>query len=739
MIDKQTAQRIKDTADIVEVVSDYVQLRRSGSNFMGLCPFHNERTPSFSVNRAKNFCYCFSCHKGGSPVNFIIEKEGVSYPEALRILAKKYGIPIEEKEASPEERERQNAREARLLANEWAMKHFEDNLHTSADGRDIGLAYIYGREVTYEAVKAFHLGYAIDNSRHFSDAARQAGFDLGIMADIGLVGKRDNGSYYDRFRGRVMFPIQNVSGKTVGFGGRDLQGGNAKYINSPESLIYKKSYELYGIWQAKSAMRQKDECFLVEGYFDVIGMWQSGMKNVVASSGTALTDGQIELIKRFTSNVTLIYDGDEAGIKAALRGVDLLLNHDMNVNVLVLPDKDDPDSFARKHTPQEFQDYVDSNKTDVIRFKTMICLKGAGNNPRGRYEAINQVVESIAHISDRMKRLVYVQDSSRLLGVPEEELARSVAARRRQVEHTESQRLTREAAVAANPQPQAPASPADAQPTSEKKRFELGRSGNPLEPLEWKVLQYCIRFGFLFFCQVNEDENDPESPYRVLDVVDYVREELEYDEISFSTEEFNSLFTLIKDMHAEFAEALEAFCKELDEKEKERLRAGYDEIGTMNLSTDRIAIEEMKLQESIRKWKQNETDLFSRDFVARRLASHEDDTVRYLTTEALREKHQLSHIYSRERPAEKEEDKLLMLVPTALTVLKSGIVDAQINALFNRFRQITAAGGSVEQQQEIQIELTKLMKYRSELAKNIGDRILSPYGAGTSRGSQGSH
>ena len=297
-------------------------------------------------------CYCFSCHKGGSPVNFIMEKEGINYHDALLHLAKKYGITVEERELTDEERQLQSRREGMLVVNEWAMEKMENNLTATDEGRDIGLQYFLQRGITNEAIRKFHLGYAIDRQTALSDEAKAAGHDLEILKEVGLVGISGNGNMYDRFRGRVIFPIQNTAGKVVAFGGRDLKGGPAKYVNSPESDIYKKNRELYGIYQAKNEIVKQDKCFLVEGYMDVIGMWQAGMENAIASSGTALTDGQIALIHRFTENITLLYDGDAAGIKAALRGIDMLLSHKMRVKVLLLPDGHDPDSFARINTPE---------------------------------------------------------------------------------------------------------------------------------------------------------------------------------------------------------------------------------------------------------------------------------------------------------------------------------------------------------------------------------------------------
>lgn len=747
MIDKATVQKIKDTADIVEVVSDYVHLTRRGANYMGLCPFHNERTPSFSVNKARNFCYCFSCHKGGSPVNFIMEKEGISYHDALLHLAKKYGIKVEEKELTDEEREAQSRKEGMYIANEWAMNYFENNLFDTEDGRNIGLQYLFGRGVTQEAIKKFHLGYAIDTSSAFVDAALKKGFNIEVLKTLGLVGTSQQGINYDRFRGRVIFPILNSSGKVVAFGGRDLKGSPAKYINSPESDLYKKSNELYGMYQARSAIVKEDKCYLVEGYLDVIGMWQAGMQNVVASSGTALTDGQIALIHRFTKKVTLIYDGDAAGIKASLRGIDMLLSHQLDVNVLLLPDGDDPDSFARKHTPEEFREYVRDHETDIIRFKTQVLLNEINNNPQKRVEAIRSVVTSLACIPDKVKRDVYVQECSRLLGVSEESIGSATAkARAAVVEQLKRQRnlrtLDNDLATGRIEPPSVVANPATDNTAIGNNNSGIGQnervgagvntnlkpvngitgmlgnqiSDNPLKPLEWKVLEYCIKYGFIDFCY---DDNSNQ----VLTVLEYMAEEL-YD-TDFTEKEYSMVFSTLKELLPVFREQLELFKVRLEEEKSVLREEGYKKIGEKTLSIGEIQREEQKLEEQINNWEEEQILEFSRIFPSKELASHENDIIRRLTTEAITEPHQLSHIYSREKPVEKEEDKLINLLPTAIYVLKNGILDIELKKHMAKFREISGKGNR-EEELKIQMELSELMKYRSELAKNIGDRILCP-------------
>lgn len=748
MIDKATVQKIKDTADIVEVVSDYVHLTRRGANYMGLCPFHNERTPSFSVNKARNFCYCFSCHKGGSPVNFIMEKEGISYHDALLHLAKKYGIKVEEIELTDEEREAQSRKEGMYIANEWAMNYFENNLFNTEDGRNIGLQYLFGRGVTQEAIKKFHLGYAIDMSNAFVDAALKKGFNIEVLKSLGLVGTSQQGNNYDRFRGRVIFPILNSSGKVVAFGGRDLKGSPAKYINSPESDLYKKSNELYGMYQARSAIVKEDKCYLVEGYLDVIGMWQAGMQNVVASSGTALTDGQIALIHRFTKKVTLIYDGDAAGIKASLRGIDMLLSHQLDVNVLLLPDGDDPDSFARKHTPEEFREYVRDHETDIIRFKTQVLLNEINNNPQKRVEAIRSVVTSLACIPDKVKRDVYVQECSRLLGVSEESIGSATAkARAAVVDQLKRQRNLRTldndlatgridppTVVEGNSQNNLTYQNNNAG-TGQNEKLTIGNdnsslksgngipgmlgnqlSGNPLKPLEWKVLEYCIKYGFIDFCY---DDNSNQ----VLTVLEYMAEEL-YD-TDFTEKEYSMVFSTLKELLPVFRQQLELFKVKLEEEKSLLREEGYKKIGEQTLSIGEIQREEQKLEDEINNWEEEQIVEFSRIFPSKELASHENDIIRRLTTEAITEPHQLSHIYSREKPVEKEEDKLINLLPTAIYVLKNGILDIELKKHMAKFREISGKGNR-EEELKIQMEISELMKYRSELAKNIGDRILCP-------------
>ena len=455
MIDRATINKIMDAANIVDVVSDFVTLKRAGANLKGLCPFHDDRTPSFMVSPAKNYCKCFACGKGGNPVGFIMEHEQISYPEALRYLAKKYGITIEEKELTQEEVQRQDDRESMFIVNQWANEWFQHQLNETPDGKAIGLTYFRGRGFRDDIIRKFQLGFCPDRNVEIeqtdedghprrlrmgvmSHEALKKGFQERFLTNdpetgmgTGLSIKNDKGALRDRFWGRVIFPIFTMSGKVVGFGGRVLdsatKGVNVKYQNSPESVIYSKKKELYGLFQAKQAIRKNDLCFLVEGYTDVMAMHQSGIENVVASSGTALTDDQIRLIHRLTDNITVIYDGDAAGIKASQRGIDMLLAQGMNVRLLLLPDGDDPDSFARKHNASDYQNYLAEHQVDFIKFKTNLLLEEAKGDPVAKSKLVNNIVQSIAVIPNEITRAVYVQETAATMQMQERLIASAVA------------------------------------------------------------------------------------------------------------------------------------------------------------------------------------------------------------------------------------------------------------------------------------------------------------------------
>lgn len=431
MIDRPTIAKIMDATKIEEVVSEFVTLKKRGINYVGLCPFHNDSNPSFSVSPTRGICHCFTCGKGGNAINFLMELEQMTYPDALRWLAKKYKIEIQERELTNEEKQRESERESMFIVNDWAAKYFQDILLHDVDGIAIGMAYFRGRGFRDDIIRKFQLGFALPKRTALAEAAKAAGYNSKYLVDTGLCFKVDKDEagnksgedkILDRFSGRAIFPWFSVSGKVVAFGGRVLdsrtKGISQKYVNSPDSVIYHKERELYGLYQAKKAIAKEDCVFMVEGYTDVISMHQCGIENVVANSGTALSVHQIRLLHRFTSNIVLLYDGDNAGIHAALRGTDMLLEEEMNVKVLFLPDGNDPDSFARSHSAEEFRRYIQENQTDFIQFKTDILLRGV-TDPVKRSQAINSIVESISKIKNQITRASYITDCSHRLGVNE--------------------------------------------------------------------------------------------------------------------------------------------------------------------------------------------------------------------------------------------------------------------------------------------------------------------------------
>ena len=432
MIDHATIERIIDAAEIADVVSDFVTLRRRGVNMLGLCPFHNEKTPSFTVSPAKGIFKCFGCGKGGNSVNFIMEHENLTYPEALKWLAKKYHIDVVEHEDTEEQKQLNDERESLMIVSGYAQKYFTRFLWEENEGRTIGLSYFRERSFRDDILKKFEVGYAPDGKTPFTDAAQKEGYKIDFLEKTGLTIKRDDW-VRDRFAGRVMFPIHNLAGRVIAFGGRILKDdkNTAKYLNSPESEIYHKSKVVYGIFQAKREISKTDKCYLVEGYTDVLSMHQAGIENVVASSGTALTADQIRLIKRFTPNITIIYDGDEAGIKASLRGIDLVLEEGMNVKVLLLPSGEDPDSFAKKMGASGYLNYIKENETDFIQFKTRLLLKSTENDPVAKARLISDVIRSVAVIPDTITRSVYIKECSKLLDVNEEVLYNEVQKQKR--------------------------------------------------------------------------------------------------------------------------------------------------------------------------------------------------------------------------------------------------------------------------------------------------------------------
>ena len=568
MIDQPTIDRILDAAQIYDVVSDFVTLRKRGVNYVGLCPFHDDKTPSFYVSPAKGLCKCFACGKGGNVVHFIMEHEQMSYPEALKYLAKKYGIEIKERELSSEEKIAQSERESLFIVNNFARDYFQNILKNHIDGRSIGMAYFRSRGFRDDIIEKFQLGYCTESHDALAQEALKKGYKKDYLVKTGLCYETDDHRLRDRFWGRVIFPVHTLSGKVVAFGGRVLAGATkgvkVKYVNSPESEIYHKSNELYGIYFAKQAIMKQDRCFLVEGYTDVISMHQSGIENVVASSGTALTPGQIRMIHRFTNNMTVLYDGDAAGIKASIRGIDMLLEEGMNVKVCLLPDGDDPDSFARKHNATEFQNFIQENETDFIRFKTNLLLEDAGKDPIKRAELIGNLVQSISIIPEAIVRDVYIKECAQLLHVEDKLLVSEVAKRREKQAEQQAERAERErrsanasranAEAGINGSQTATVAPPDAQqvigyppeslpaslpsetpppflPQEEYVSFipQEGKEGQEFYKYERLILKMVVLYGERVMCNVTNEEGQ-ETP---ITVTEYIVNDLKEDELAF--------------------------------------------------------------------------------------------------------------------------------------------------------------------------------------------------------------
>ena len=549
MIDRATIDKIMDATNIVDVVGEFVTLRKAGVNYKGLCPFHDDTTPSFMVSPSKQICKCFACGEGGTAINFLMKHEQITYPEALRWLAKKYNIEIQEKELTDEERQQQSDRESMFIVNEWAKTYFQDILKNDPDGIAIGKQYFRSRGIRDDIVEKFCLGFALPQKDALAKAALKAGYQAEFLEKTGLCierkeesGKRkENTPLIDRYAGRVIFPWLNVSGKVVAFGGRLLdartKGVQQKYVNSPDSEIYHKDHELYGLYQAKKAIAKEDRVYMVEGYTDVIAMHQSGIENVVANSGTALSVYQIKLLRRFTQNITLLYDGDEAGIHAAMRGTDMLLAEGMNIKVLLLPDGDDPDSFAKKHSSQELKDYIEHNQTDFITFKTRLTVENV-TDPVKRSEAIGGIVKSISVIPDQILRSTYLSELSQRLDIKEQTLLNSMNGmirkdieekekeRERNVERGERKENTLDSEKTAGGNSQT----ADISPSS----FHFPLSSK-IEPL---LIQSIIRDGEkIIFEHVEMDDGS----FTDLTVAQYVNFDLGQDGIRFHDELYNQI------------------------------------------------------------------------------------------------------------------------------------------------------------------------------------------------------
>ena len=717
MIDQPTIDRILDAANIVDVVSEFVTLRKRGINYVGLCPFHTDKTPSFYVSPAKNICKCFACGEGGTAVHFIMKHEQLNYFDALRYLAKKYNIEIQERELTDKEKQRKSDRESMLIVNSWAQQYFTTQLYEHVEGKTIGLRYFAERGFREDTIRKFQLGYSLDKRDALYKEATKNGYKKEFLEKTGLVIAYDNGGVNDRFRGRVIFPVHTLSGKVVAFGGRVLKKDEktAKYVNSPESEIYHKSNELYGIYFAKQAIVKEDRCFLVEGYTDVISMHQAGIENVVASSGTALTQGQIRLIHRFTSNITVLYDGDAAGIKAALRGIDLLLEDGMNVKVVLLPDGEDPDSFARKHNASQFSEFIKQSETDFIRFKTRLLLDDAGTDPIKRSALITDIIRTVAIIPDNIARSIYIRECSAMMEIDEQVLLNEVNKIRLSKEERQNMQgqvtppvsntmsmipeypdLPGYQPVAGDsflppddtvplpddymPPPPPPeeypmeeTGPMDvpppdyppAQPPQTVQPVQPVQTGqpkrSPYEVYELTLLKYIVRYGEqILFDYVDEETNE----HIVMRVAEYIRYDLERDDLTFYT-------PIIKSMLDEAADK----CK-------------------------------------------TEGFIASRYFLA-----HPDPNVSRLAANLISEKYQLSKYHSKYRELEQEQDKLDQLVTREIYAMKDAYILRQIKETQLGIKEAHAQGNE-EKVFELMKQLTRLNEIKNVLSKELGERIV---------------
>ena len=739
MIDHSTVQQILDAADIVDVVSDFVALKRRGANWIGLCPFHNDRRPSFYVSRAKGICKCFACGEGGSAVNFIMKHEQLSYPEALRYLARKYHIEIQEKELTDEEKQAQSEREAMLMLNEWACDYFEKQLHETQAGQDIGLSYFKERGFNDLTIKEFRLGYSSDGYDDFYKAAVAQGFNPKLLFDVGLCIPSDRGGH-DRFRGRVIFPIMNIAGKVIAFGGRTLKKDKniAKYVNSPESVIYSKRDAIYGLFQAKREISKQDKCFIVEGYADVISMHQAGFKNVIASSGTALTEGHIHAIRRFTNNVTEMFDGDEAGVKAAIRGVDMLLKEGLNIKVLPLPPEDDPDTFVRAHSHTEVEEYIKQNEADFINFKSSVVLKDAKNDPIKRTAAITDVVKSIAIIPDEIARMVYAKECSNLFGMDEQTILRQIKQYRNKfLEQWRKERMQQQArdqrmaegtapgeGSSVAPPPIPDESKADNHPLSSPSRPSTASS--LVETQEREIIRLIVNYGM---CYLTDTEYEDGS-VRPTTVLEHINNELILDQMSFSNPLYQRTFNISKQYIDSYYHDLETFNKQLEEQTRLYIAQEMESVESQDLdamdSASLINAQERKEKAAAARANvraNNDLKEFNSGYLIKVLCSLDDDEVRQLACDLAAENlPQLSKIHTQFATIVEERDKLLSLVPEQLYNWKNALLLMRINDM-----KAKIAHADPEQQPHLMEQLQELYRVRHQLAAIIGDRVVNPH------------
>ena len=704
MIDQATIDRIMDAAQIVDVVSEFVTLRKRGVNYIGLCPFHNEKTPSFSVSPSKGVCKCFSCGKGGNVVHFIMEHEQLSYYEALKWLAKKYNIEIKERELTDEEKQAHSLRESLFVVNQFASEYFQDILYNNIDGQRIGMTYLRGRGFRDDIIKKFQLGYSTDNHNALARAAIQKGYKEEFLVKTGLCYRKEDGTLRDRFWGRVIFPVHTISGKVVAFGGRVLSAATKnvqmKYVNSPESEIYHKSRELYGIFFAKQAIVRQDRCFLVEGYTDVISMHQSGIENVVASSGTALTSDQIRLIHRFTNNITVLYDGDGAGIKASIRGIDMLLEEGMNVKVCLLPDGDDPDSFARKHNATDYQAYINDHEVDFIRFKTNLLMEEAGKDPIKRASLISSIVKSISVIPDAIVRSVYIRECSQLLQMEEKVLIEATAKlieQARETKYKEQQRKKereqRAAASVAGPMQSSQPIPQEDVPMPQVPPEQAGNQ---------EVLPEQVAPPFQ-----PEDIPVPADTYQT-----FIPTNGNEQKVFYAKEE-----DLVR-MLIRYGEKVMCY---VENEEGEQIPLTVTECIATGLKEDDLQfhapLHRLILQEC-------EAHLNDPNFNPERyFIAHPDPAVSKLAVDLISDRYQLSKYHSKGQKIVTDEERLYELIPRLLLDFKLSIVEEEMK---NTLQALTNPEIANDPQRcmEIMKRYKELQETQSVMAQHAGDRVV---------------
>jgi len=674
MIDQLTIEKILDAANIVDVVSEFVTLRRRGVNYVGLCPFHNEKTPSFYVSPSKGICKCFSCGKGGNVIHFLMEHEQMSYWDAAKWLARKYGIPYSERELTDSEKALQNERESLFITNQFALDFFKDALLNTEKGRAIGLAYFRKRGFRDDILEKFHLGYCPDEPDALARAALAKGYSKENLIKTGLCYERENDHQLrDRFHGRVIFPVHSISGKVVAFGGRIMNSDAkvAKYVNSPESVIYSKSRELYGLWQAKQAIVRKDRCFLVEGYADVISMFQSGVENVVASSGTSLTPGQIRLIHRFTNNITVLYDGDKAGIKASLRGIDMLLAEGMNVKVLLLPDGEDPDSFAQGRGATAFQQYIDTHQVDFIKFKVNLLMEDAQDDPYSRSELIKSITQSISVIQDPIVRSVYITECSQIMKIDERLLINDVNRRQREQTQATAQPRQQQDTPETDLKSQEPDTPEQTGSTDEKatqpllspedklrqdiralKREGLG----PMMDKERLLSQLIVRYGGKVMCTFQNEEGQEQD----MTVGQFIVGSLQNDGIEFR--------------HPVYKRFVELMAEHLDGKD---------------FNTEKFFM------------------------------SHPETFVSLTAASLMEERYQLSKLFKDNMPTD-DEAHLLKLTRHIMADYQMEVVRLEIKKTEKEIQE-----ASSDTLASLQTRYQQLLLARTELSKILGDRVIT--------------